>query len=311
MTRRTRVGIVLGFLFSLAAETGWTCVNLTFDLNETTYSLNVNSTPTLGLTVKAVTAPGGCSFFLTFGYGAGSSPTSRALRQTGYDWPFNLYKDPALTYILRDLADASSNDHVVTGSFAQAPGLSQQVVNYRVSLDLTNMYRRFGLYSETIAISLYQGTLASNTFRVTKSVTLTYDAAKKIDLSLVGTGDPFNMSSVSRVMDFGANMTTGQSEAVDLLVRFNAGYRVKLSSLRDGTMKHETQSNTVPYILRFDGSPVNLAGSSGNPVTVTTGTGIAPVGGTRFPIEAEVGALGAALAGQYEDEITVTVESAE
>lgn len=307
---RSKMGVLLLSLLGLAGPAE-ACVNLNFVMPQTTFDLTGNPSPVLNLTVRAVTSTGGCSYFLTFGYGSGSSPSTRALRQSSYQWPFNLYKDASLSYVLREFADASSLDHVVDGSFPQSPGLKQQVVSYRPVLDQSNAYLRFGAYAESFTISLYEGTIGSATLRQTRTMTLTYTAPKKIDLSLVGAGGAYDAVSTSRLMDFGPAMTVGQTEAVDLLVRYNAGYRVKLSSLRDGVMKHQTQPQTIPYTFTFNGSGVSLAGSSGSPVTVTSGTGVAPVGGERFPIQAQIGSLAGASAGTYEDEITVTVESTE
>lgn len=310
-TGRWCLAVVLASALSGFARPASACNNLNFVLPQSTFDLTGNPSPVLNINVRAVTSTAGCSYFLTFGYGSGTSEATRALRQSAFQWPFNLYKDASLSQVLRDFGDVSSVDHVVSGSFPQAPGLKEQVVSYRPVLNQSNSYLRFGLYSETFTISLYEGTIGSATFRRSRSMTLRYTAPKKIDLSLVGPGGAFNLVSTTRLMDFGPSMTAGQTEAADLLVRYNAGYRVKLSSLRNGVMKHQTQPKTIPYTFIFNGTTINLAGSSSTPVTVTSGTGVAPVGGARFPIQAQIGSLAGASAGTYEDEITVTVESAE
>src|SRR5690606_20724438 len=114
----------------------------------------------------------------------------------------------------------------------------------------------------------------------------------------------------SENMNFGT-LTAGAAQSADLVIKYNAGYSVRMSSANEGRLKHASLSDTVPYTLQLGGLPVNLLGSNSSPVLVTSGTGVSPPNGHSFGLQATIGAIGSARAGSYSDVVTVTVATTE
>lgn len=308
--KRLALVVFGGALFAFAEAHA--CTNLNFTLQPGSFDLTGNASPTLVARVTANTTSAGCTFFLTFDYGASSSYSTRALRRSGgFQWPFQIHQASTLD-VLKTLADAVSNSDILVGSFSQSPGTQQLNLSYRVFLDQANLYRRFGNYDDDVTVSLYRGTLSSSTFVRTRNLSLEYSAPKKIDLSIVDPSSAFNLSDTTQLMDFGSSMQAGDVANADLLVKYNAGYRIRLSSLRDGVLRRTTAPfNTIGYTFRFNGNVISLAGSSGSPTTVETGSGVSPVDGLRRTLQATVGSIAGKAPGLYEDVITITVQSTE
>lgn len=76
-------------------------------------------------------------------------------------------------------------------------------------------------------------------------------------------------------------------------------------------MKNTAGNYYVSYSMTVDGSPINLAGSSGNPVVVSSAAGVSTTGGLRIPVSATITSLGAQAAGTHNDTIAITVTSIE
>lgn len=305
---------LLLFLFSCFgdayADSNAVC-NLSFTQSQSSYSFNTNSAPTLGLTVKRNgTSSITCNWFFTFSYGAGGSYTNRRIVNGSYTMPMQIWKDLAQTKVLKDFPDLTATDDVLDGSFPASSGNVQSNASYYPALGAIT-YQRFGTYSDTFTIKLYSGTYnGTNSLVQTRTVNLDYAMAKKIDLSLVGTGAPFNILSTSQAINFGT-LSAGQQQAIDIVLMYNAGYSIKFSSANNGNLKHSSFADVVPYSMTVLGNPVSLSGSSSFPVTVSSGTGVSAAAGQRFPVVATVGSLGTARAGSYSDTITVTVATTE
>ena len=215
-------------------------------------------------------------------------------------------KPPRLS--LKDLPDATTTNDVFSGSLSSSTKTA--AFTYFPQLGSVT-YNRFGTYSDTFTIKLYDGTLAgSHTLRNSKTVTFTYTMARKIDLSLVATGSAFSAGSTTQSMSFG-NLIAGTSKSFDLILEYNAGYNVSLSSVNQGMLKHSTLADTVPYTFQVNGTGVSLVGSNTTPVSAVSGTGVSAVNGLVLPVSVTIGSLGSARAGSYTDVVTLTVATTE
>jgi spore coat protein U-like protein len=298
-------------LLALATAPGTafaSCNTFTIDpLPNTSYSFNTGASPSLAFSIKRK-GGNGCSYFVTADYGSASSFPARALRHGGNALPMNLYLNATHTSVWKDLPDATSSSEAFTGSMSG--GTKTAAFTYYPQLGAV-AYERYGGYSETFTLKLYDGTPSgTHSLRDSKTVTFHYTMARKIDLSLVPTGAAFNAGSTAQSLAFGT-LAAGVSRACDLVLRYNAGYRVRVSSANQGKLKHASLADTVPYTFRLNGAAVSLAGSDLNPVTAATGTGVSPPAGLALPVSVTIGSLGSARAGSYSDVITVTVATTE
>jgi len=161
-------------------------------------------------------------------------------------------------------------------------------------------------YQDNMTLTLYEGTLSSYTERDSASFAIKTKVEKVIQMCVIACGAPFDPFSKSRTMNFG-QMQTGDAREVDLLVRGNLPYDVRFTSENRGVMKLITGINsTVPYTMTINGTPINLSTRN---VIVASGPGPTPVNGDRYHLNATIGSLVGAYAGDYRDNITITVRS--
>jgi len=306
MNKLFALGIFLGIFFG-NLDAGAACGSLTLsNLANPTYSFNTSTTPSLNLT--ATKSHGSCSYFYTISYGSSTSYTNRKISQGSYTIPVNFYSDAAHSKVVRDLPDVTGNNDVISGNLSG--GSSSDTLTYYPVMGASATYNRFGLYSDTYTISLYEGTTSSSTFRNSKTVTFNYTMPKVIDLSLVASGGAFNIVDTSETLSFGT-LVTGAARSFDIVLKYNAGYTVKLSSANQGHLKHATLADLVPYSISVNSVTANLVGSNITPVSVVSGTGVSASAGLSLPSTVTIGSLGTARAGNYSDVITVTVVSSE
>lgn len=285
------------------------CNNLRLTLTTTTFSLNTSNNPSHTARVQRSGTSQGCSFFVTFDYGTATSFSTRHLDNTvssTYEYPITIAKDAAATQVLKTVTDATSTNDILSGTFPAGSGSTTSNNTYRPKI-VPSTYLRFGSYSQTFTASLYRGTLASYTFVESQTTVLTYTQPKAIDVSLVDTGGVFNTSDVSQTMNFG-NLVQGQSSSFDLIVNYNAGYRLTVTSTNNGRLKRSTSTTYIPYTLTVSGSAVNLSSGTFN---LTDVTGAAPTGGRRLPINVTIGSLAPTIPGSYSDSVTLSVVSVE
>jgi spore coat protein U-like protein len=301
-----RLLFVLG-LFFLVSHQAAACGGLDMTLTTAAYNLNTNNNPALTINVTRNNDNQACSYFVAIDYGSGSSYSDRRLLNGAFQFPIQIYENVSHTNIVKSLADSSSNADVLEGSFAVGNGITSQFQTFYPSIDPSG-YGRFGLYSDTYNVTLYEGTVGNspNNRRV-RTLNLQYTQAKKIDLSLVDTGGSFNAADTNQLMDF-AELSAGESLSCDLVLGYNAGYQIKMNSVNLGKLKHTLLPQTISYTMTVNGSSVNLGTAN---ITVATGTGVSPAGGLRLPITATIGSLLGKQGGTYKDTITVTVTSTE
>lgn len=298
----------LWLFLALAGEAALACNDVGIDnFNMGTYSFNTDPSPALTLRVSRQGTQG-CDFFIVISYGASSS-FSRNLYQGAWTVPMNFFRDAGHTQIIKNFTDATSATDVIFGSFPNGRNPTSQILTYYPALG-TLAYNRFGPYSDTFQFRLYQGNIGSATQRNARNKTFTYNMAKKIDVSLVSSGAPFDVNDASETINFG-NLLTGATKSFDLIVKYNAGYRVTLSSANQGKLKHVSLPDMVNYALTMNSSPVNLVGSNSTPVQVATGTGVSPPNGLILSSTFTIGTVGTVRAGSYTDVITVSVATTE
>lgn len=301
------------FLILLVLPTGaWAkkgCNNLTLQMFPGAFDLASNTSPTFTVRVSRNNINNGCDFFVSFDYGTASAASQRHLDALigGGTIPVQLYKDAGRTQVLKRRQDATSNNDVISGSFPDGSGTTFVDINYYAEME-TAQYSRYGFYFQTFNATLHDGLLNDYDQRNTSSLTLTTNQQKKIDLSLVETGGTFNTADTTQTMDFG-NISGGDVRNCDLIVGYNAGYRLTITSANSGRIKHATLADTIPYTFELNGTVIPL--SSGSNIRPSV-TGVSPAGGLRLPIKVTVtGSLTGKSSGLYKDTVTLSVVSTE
>lgn len=285
------------------------CKDLSFSLANSVWSFNSNPTPSLQVTVSR-TGKGGCHYFLTFSTGRGNSYENRLLYNSAYTFPYQLYQGFPYVNILKHFPAVTSNNDVLAGHFKSGSNDLTFSHTYSAILGQTS-YARFGSYSDSIIVSLYEGTIGGTSNLVSTSpMTFNFTMPKLIDLSLVNTGSPYDPTNFSYVMNFGT-LSAGLVQSFDIVLKYNAGYSLKLSSVNDGKMKNTIGNSFVAYLMSVNGSPIDLNGSSAIPITVSSGMGISGASGLRIPVSVAITSLLNQVAGTYKDTVAITVTSLE
>lgn len=294
-------------LFSQIAHAG--CNNLKIE-NLSNVDFQLNLTPTETFTVQRSGSPG-CSFFLTLNNGAASAYSARSLFDNGNTIPLQVYSNISGTTIPKHFSEIGSNADVIIGTFPDGD-INPKTISFDVFPRLGNIdYQTFGSYQDQLTMRLYQGTWnGTYSLEDTDSFELKYNVDKKIDLSIVNAGAAFDQSATNKTLNFGS-LSTNQQMSFDLVVKYNAGYRVRVSSQNNGALKRISFSDTIPYTLNMNSNPVSLSGSSSNPVLVSQGGGVSPTGGLRFASTITIGNMGTPPTGTYQDAITITVSTTE
>jgi hypothetical protein len=300
--------LCLLFLFSANALA---CNNLRIE-NLGNVDLNTNPNPTETFTVKR-SGNKGCSFFVTVDDGSAWSYASRRLVRYDHSAtiPVQICADTACSKILKHFPEISSTNDVLSGTFPDGQH-SPQEIEFVLRPQLGGVgYGRFGSYDDNFAVRVYEGTFGWHSLEDTDTFNIRYTVSKKIDLSVVNTGSPFDPGATSKTLDFG-RLATAKAMSFDLVLKYNAGYQVKLSSENDGALKNATSSYKIPYALVVNGSLVDLSGSSHHPQVVGQGWGASPDAGKRLPGTVTIGPVNSATqAGSYQDVITITVTTTE
>jgi hypothetical protein len=264
-----------------------------------------DSSPTEDFRVKR-NGNGSCQFFVTVDNGGASSAQARRLYHGNHadTVPVQICIDSSCASVLKSIQEASSSSDVLSGQFSRGSGDDKNLV-YRPRLGSTD-YERYGTYEANFTMRLYAGTLHGwHSLADTESFRLRYRMEKRIDLSLVSPGAPFDRGATSKNMNFGP-LREGSHLDFDLVIKTNAGYRVRMESQNRGKLVY--RSSSVPYRLSLRGAAVSLD----REITVAQGTGASGGGGGyRLPGRITISALGNAQAGTYADVITVRVSTTE
>jgi len=285
---------------------------------------NTSSSVTTDFQVShdAFTGTERCYFFGFVDYGSALNWANRYLTHTtsGATIPFNVYSSGTFTNNsrVRLAADAVDDRHVMYEAplFFNPSGTTQTLTRSFYSL-LGALPANLppGLYTESLIFRVASRLTSppatdyvSFPIVLSRAVQFIYNVEKELSLSLVATGGVFDPFSTSRLLSFG-ELETGESRTADIIIKTNVGYRLRASSLNNGSMRHSSGTG-VSFQLTVAGTVVNLAGSSGSPVLVSSNSTSSPALGFILPLEVTVGALtGSEPGGDYTDSVRFTIEA--
>lgn len=242
-----------------------------------------------------------CPFVLTIAPATASGDGSGTLLGPGAALRYELYKDASGSERLRPVGGATENE-VFSGTVPG--GRSGLALQFVVALPPEQLVPP-GHYSDEIEFAAYEGSLAAGVLRDRRRVRLTASVPSVAAISFAE-GAMFDANQNTYALNFG-NLRAGDRRVVQLKVRGNGGYRLRLGSHNGGRLRHVDagDDSLVSYALTIDGAPVDL--SRGPDVEVAAAADLVPAAGRTHLLEFTVGEVGNATAGVYRDVIDVTV----
>lgn len=241
----------------------------------------------------------------TYAVTAGPSTTtgnySRQLRSGANRLNYQLYTTSARSFVLKAPTSATASE-VISGSSNARRG-TVIPLSFTFYIPPSQLVLP-GTYTDQIRISIYRRYNDTSAPMATRTITLTAVVIPAAILSLVPSGSGFS-GSTSQNLNFGT-LTLGESLGCDLLIRKNTSCNVSFSSLNSGVMKFipTPTADAVTYSCTVNGSLLNLA----TPAQMNLPPGVSPSqDGNRLPINITIGDPANAAAGDYQDQITITV----
>ncbi len=239
-----------------------------------TYTIgDTNPAATNNVTITRTSNSANCTdYFLGFTKG-GSSTYARLANNAslGTNISYNIYKNSDGTGILKDEVDITSNSETLFGPIARDEVITNSYY-FIVSGINSSTPPRFGNYTDTFVLKDYHGTWnGSSTLDDSINVNVTITVPKVIQLALQSSGDVFDSSQTSKILDFGT-LEQNEELSLDVKVVSNAGYNVSVSSMNNGKLKHATATGTsalIDYEFFVNNSAQPLSTS---PLSIATGT---------------------------------------
>lgn len=282
------------------------CKSLSMNVQTALIDLNANGSPALQFTVsRANGANGDCDFFIVLDNGSASTFANRAISHGTDLYPIQFYTTSARNVVLKSINEASVATDVITGKFI---GNSKaNIINFYYPVLLPNATVPPGPYLDGFKISIYEGTINNHLLSAsaTNNVNFKYTKGDYVDMSLVNTGAAFALSDTTQTLDYGS-LTTGESLDCDLVLMYNSGYKISMSSFNDSRIKNTVSANYIPYSMTLDGVSIALTSIS---QVVKSGIGSSPDAGTRLRIVGTIGNVAGAPNGTYTDTISISVAS--
>jgi spore coat protein U-like protein len=250
------------------------------------------------------TASGRKDYAVTAGPSANTGAYTRQLRFGGSVLNYQLYTTSGLNYTLKEPPTAIVNE-VLSGS---VPGSAGQVIPLSFVFFIPpGQVVPPGTYTDQVNISIYDAYNTVGSPQATRTITIRAAVVAGAAMSIVPSGAPFNSSRPQYTLNFG-QLTTGQQQACDILIKQNNNCTLFYSSANSGVLKQVPTPTTdqIPYTCQVAGSLLDLtqAGSISLPSGISAGPD-----GSRYPVNITIGNVANATAGTYEDQITITVQA--
>ena len=241
------------------------------------------------------------AYAVTAGPSANTGNYTRQLASGPNRLDYQLYTTSARNFVLKAPTVATAGE-VISGS-SNAKSGTVFPLSFTLYIPPSQLVLP-GTYTDQVSIRIYQSYNDTGVLMDSRTITITAVVIPGAALSLVPTGSGFS-ASTSQNLNFG-NLALGQNQGCDLLVRKNTGCNITFSSLNGGVMKiiPTPTADQVPYACTVNGSLLNLATTA----QMNLPSGVSPSqDGNRLPINITIGDPADASAGDYQDQIIITV----
>jgi hypothetical protein len=256
---------------------------------------------------------------ITFSAGTSNDIFNRELTHTnGTDTlSYNLYKDSTKAALLKSLDYYTDLSDVLFYEFPSVTVAHEDVVIQRhtheyVAVLAEDQFVPAGTYTDLIEADLFlnwnkdapdadpqQPELDS------LDLNFTVEVLPFLGLSLTASST-FVAASESYSMPFG-NIEDNESRSVQVVAKSNVPYPVTASSEHNGHIKHELSTELIPYVMSFDGDPVDLSNSSSIPVELVSYPDMTPSTGNAYPMTISFGSVEGYESGNYQDSISFEI----
>ncbi|MFQ3619716.1 MAG: spore coat protein U domain-containing protein [Spirochaetales bacterium] len=247
-------------------------------------------------------------YFVTLSAGgSGSFETRRATGPGGVTLIYQIYDSATTRNILKDVSANPTYQEVISGSFPQNNSWTSQENSFVVVVP-PGQFPPAGTYTDTITLTLYQGTLNSYTQRAQRNVQIRITMPSVMELCLVPPGVPFSTGTTTSLLDFGI-LEEGKNRAIDVVVRSNQVYSLSVLSQYGNALRivDPTDTSTVPLQVKLNGASLLLP--AGQVYGVATSAAPTPYSGVRYAFEFRVDTLDFPTAGEYSCVITFTLQA--
>ena len=256
------------------------------------------------------TNPEACSVRLGFTKGQ-STDYNRFASTTGDNLGYQIYQNTSFSTPLKDGSDIAGTSDTINLDFTSGMNVTQ-IVTYYIQIPLGPMispnYKAQGNYTDSYNIKAYDSTDTSfSSALAIGSVSLSIYVSPVFEVSLVNTGAAFDPTSVVKSIDLG-DLSISETADLDLKVRSNMGYKIKVSSQNSGKLKQSGGSSLIPYSFKLNSAEIPLTSTPNLAIAVP---GVTATDGSANHIRVTTAQTPSAGAGTYSDRITFTIETDE
>lgn len=299
---------------TLLSQAAWSANCFDLSAPALTYIVSDNNPAATGtVSIIRTSNSANCNnYFLGFSKGGSTTYTRRALNAaTNATIEYNIFKNSGSSGLLKDKPDITSSNETFIGTIARNQTITHTYYFVLGSINASSP-PRYGDYTDTIVVHDYHGTWnGSSTLDDSMNLNITINVPKMIQLALIASGDVFDSTQTSKVLDFG-ELELNEELGFDIKLVSNAGYNLLVSSANNGKLKNTTvvdPNGLIDYEFYANNVLRGLSSSASSPVSIASGTGVTPAGGATVPIRVKIGSVSGKIQGDYEDTITVTVVS--
>lgn len=265
----------------------------------------------LTLTRGQNSSNGNCSNFHLY-FAKGNAGSYQRHAGHGPVFPYNLYRQSNKVNILKDQGDAGPGEYII----GSAPNKNTPYT-YTWYIAVPSLYDNFvsapaNVYSDTLPVRVFNVRANGNLEEQHGShrwITMNFTVPRYVEMSLVSTNQPHDISSTVYIMNFGT-MSTNQELQADLRVVGNVPFRVELASQNGGKLKRTNNlgGTEIPYTIKVG------SGSYFQPTNVNSfyylfqTNSATQLSGQRYPISVKLGNVPSKPDdGDYEEVITLKV----
>lgn len=302
--RPLRAGLLALWLavFPLAAEFSLTIGNVYWQGGLSYNPFDASTSPYAAAFTVIKNSPGKKSFFVTLA-AAPDGTYNRYVSQGSQKVSIQCYTDATLSGVWKDIIDAAP-PNVIAGELGNK-GILTADLQFFFQVPQGQLVAA-GDYTQQYRVSLYSGSPGTSGSQLedSKVISLNVRVEKAGTLAIVPSGSGFLTGVKHQDLDFGV-IDTAHSIGCDILVKHTSSVRLEVASENLGRLKllGTADPDYIPYLLTISGNSVNMAALS---TLQVPNTSVAP-DGDRLPVLIRVPALNNPAAGQYRDDLTVTL----
>ncbi len=242
--------------------------------------------------------------YISMGFSLGNSNNYNRYMLSGQkNIPYNIYKDQTTNQSLRTINDFNTSNNPLIYIPSNQKSVTFDIYA-RLPINDTN-YSSFrkGNYKDVITATTKYFYLPTDP-TTNKNFRIRTQIPAIVDISLVDSGDNFNINDTDQTLNFGT-LEENEILSFDLKVKSNVNYSVYFESLNNNSLKHISDNFNIPYSIKINGTTKPLS----NNTLIASKNYTNSNQGDLFQIDVQIGNISNKLEGQYSDIIYITTVS--